>query len=97
MSIRELLEECYRLYPRKLGKSQGMRSALKTIRSSKDVEDLKKAILKYRAHIERENTLPQYVMYFGTFMNQWTDWLEDDVGVTEALKNDKWAKLKERR
>lgn len=96
MSIREFLEEAYQLYPRKIGKSPGMRIAMRSIKNKNDLENLKLAILKYRAHIEREKTEAKFVMYFSTFMNQWMDWLEDGHGVTEVSKVDKWAKLKER-
>lgn len=96
MNIREFLEVAYQLYPRKLGKSQGIKVAMKSIKTKEDLEKLKLAIGKYRAHIEREKTEAKFVMYFSTFMNQWMDWLEDGHGVTEVSQVDKWAKLKER-
>lgn len=96
MSLRELLEECYRAFPRKLGKSQGIKNAQKTIKTSSDIEKLKVAVLKYSEHVKSNKLEPKFIMHFSTFMNQWEDWLEPDVGSTVSFGEDKWTKLKTR-
>ena len=77
------LEEIYKQYPRKLGKSQGMRKAQKEIQTVFELDDLQMAIANYKAHLERENVSAKYVLYFSTFMNQWRDWLDEGQGQNE--------------
>jgi hypothetical protein len=73
------LEEIYKLYPKKLGKSPGMKKARRVIKTVFDVDDLRMAVENYKKYLARENTPPQYIMYFSTFMNQWEDWIELDL------------------
>lgn len=70
-----VLEEVYKTYPRKLGKSPGLKKAKKEIKKTSDLENLKTAIQNYRSHLERENIEPKFTMHFSTFMSQWRDWI----------------------
>lgn len=97
MTRNEELEKLYKLYPKKLGKSPGMRTARRLIKTDKDLKDLEKAILNYRTHLEKNRTEPKYILYFSTFMNQWTDWLDESHGESDINQTqDKWTRLKQR-
>lgn len=70
-----MLEEAYKTYPRKLGKSPGLKKAKKEIKKTSDLENLKTAIQNYKVHLEKENIEPKFTMHFSTFMGQWRDWI----------------------
>lgn len=75
----------YAEYPRKMGKSAGLKKALVHCKSIEDTVLLRVAVKNYIAHLEREGTEPQYYLYFSTFMTQWRDWLEADIGSVAKL------------
>lgn len=85
--IQSALEAAYQGYPRKLGKSPGMKIARAKIRSLEGAEALKQAIWNYRKHLEKEKTESQYVLYFSTFMRQWTDWLDENHGAVDSFSD----------
>lgn len=98
MDLREELELVYKTYPKKMGKSQGMKHAKKSIRSENDVVLLKLAVFRYKEYIVKHQKKPEYIMYWSTFMNHWQDWLDDSVGKVEMPgQKDKWAELEKRR
>lgn len=76
----ERLDELYKLYPRKQGKSQGYKTALTQCPTLEDMALLEKAIVNYMIHLTKQGTEKEYVLYFKTFMNQWRDWLDPDHG-----------------
>lgn len=70
---------CYQAYPRKRGKSPGLKAAKRMIKTQEDLVAFKYAIENYKKVIAHDETEPQYVMYFSTFMGQWEDFLDDEV------------------
>lgn len=81
------LEEIYKTYPKKLGKSQGMKTARSQCKTEAKLNLLAFAVENYIKHIHDNGTHPQFIMYFSTFMNQWQDWTDPDQGkVTMAVK-----------
>jgi len=71
-------EALYKAFPRKRGKSQGLRVARKTIKSRAQYESCLKAIENFNLAMKKENREKDKIMYFGTFMGQWTDWLQPE-------------------
>jgi hypothetical protein len=86
---KESLELVYRAYPRKQGKSKGMKVAWRDLKTPSDVESLFTAIRNYRAFLEKNHTSSQYVLMFSTFMNQWEDWLDLEHGSSESFDGKK--------
>jgi len=80
--------EIYSRYPKKLGKSAGMRTAITQCKTPEKLELLDQAVTNYIAHIAKEGTERQYIMYFSTFMSQWRDWLDSDVGTVHSTTID---------
>lgn len=72
-------EALYRAYPRKRGKTLGLEKCKRTIKTEKDYLDLKVAIENYRRISEAEQTEPQYLKHFSTFMSCWRDYLEEEI------------------
>jgi hypothetical protein len=66
----------YNLYPKKLGKSQGLKTFNRTIKTTTDYDRLVLAVQNYAAHVDAEKTEPKFIKHFSTFMNQWSDWIE---------------------
>ncbi len=85
--IQSAIEAAYQGYPRKLGKSPGMKIARREIRSLNAAETLKMAIWNYREHLKREKTEAKFVMHFSTFMSQWTDWLDENHGASDSFSD----------
>jgi hypothetical protein len=73
-------EQVYDTYPRKEGKTPGYKTYCKHIRSEADRQLLLKAIQNYRR--AKSGTDACYLMHFSTFMNQWTDWLDERTGTS---------------
>ena len=77
------LDSIYRMYPRKQGKTPGMRKLQKQKWTQERFELLKAAVIRYRNYCEEENKDAQYVMLFSTFVNQWEDWAEEGAGTCD--------------
>jgi hypothetical protein len=67
------LEELYKGYPRKKGKTPGLNKLTKQILSLEDYDQLKTAITNYAKDAAGKEA--QYVMHFSTFASQWRDWV----------------------
>jgi hypothetical protein len=76
-------ESVYRDYPRKLGKSPGLKKCRTHVKTEADYESLKYAIERYKQHCASNHVEAKFIMHFSTFMNQWRDWL--DLGHGESL------------
>lgn len=70
--------EIYKLYPRKRGKTPGIKKALKEIKTLEDLKKLEIAVCNYRTQCMEDETESRYMMHFSTFMGQWEDFVEMD-------------------
>lgn len=82
------IAEVYAIYPRKLGKSAGMKKAMGQCKTMAEVNKLEIAVKNYIAHITREGTEPKFILYWSTFLNGWRDWLDPETGTTVTQKLD---------
>lgn len=81
-------EDLYKKYPRKEGKSRGMKICKAQIRSPEDYAALQKAIDRYAAHCIAKVSDPKFIQLFSTFMGSWRDWLDPATGtVSVALSS----------
>jgi hypothetical protein len=74
------LESLYKLYPRKEGKTVGMKKVQAQIKTEADFKDLQTAIRRFVAHLRAKGTGPEYIPHFKTFMTSWRDWLDPEAG-----------------
>jgi len=77
------LEAAYAAYPRKEGKTPGMRAAKAQIKTQSDLCDLVAAISNYKKNLAHKKTEPGFILLWSTFMNQWRDWLDPQNGKGE--------------
>lgn len=84
--IHDRLISIYSMYPRKMGKSAGLKKAQSQFKTMEDLAKLEKAVSRYIKHLIKEGTEKQYILYFSTFMSQWEDWLEEDAGTVIKLR-----------
>lgn len=73
-----MFAQFYGRYPRKRGKKAGRKKFEILLREGWTVERLDAALDRYLLEIQQLGTKPQYVRYFGTFMNNIEDYDEDD-------------------
>lgn len=80
------LDELYQLYPLKKGKAIGLEKLKRVIKSQKDFDDFKLAILRYIEDIKSKGTEARFIKQFSTFVGSekvqpWKDWLDEDAGI----------------
>lgn len=87
--IAQLVEQVYLdLYPRKIGKSKGIRH-LARVMKAEELPLLEKAIRNYSKF--SENKSPEYIKHFSTFASEWRDWIEIPENSNDL---DLWMKQK---
>ncbi len=75
-SLKESLLRIYQLYPRKIGKTPGIKKLVKEIKSEKDLSDLRSAVENYSRQCRDANTAQQYIKHFSSFVSEWRDWID---------------------
>lgn len=68
------LEKLYKGYPRKKGKTPGLKKLAKEIKTEADYLALAEAIKNYAADSAGKDA--QYIQFFSTFAGQWRDWIQ---------------------
>ena len=66
----------YDAYPRKEGKSAGIKKCVSKIKSQKRYDQLLLSVNNYAKKMYRENTQTNYMKLFSTFMSNWDDYIE---------------------
>lgn len=80
----KMLESVYQKYPRKEGKSKGLKILKPKIKTQQDLDDLSKAVDKYASmQVGKEK---EFIMIFKTFAGCWRDYLDPDVGTVVKPK-----------
>jgi hypothetical protein len=84
------LEAVYRRYPRKEGKTKGMQTARRQIKTPADLADFGAAVDRYAR--EREGEESQFTKQFSTFVNCWRDYAptaedREQVAIAQAEAN----------
>lgn len=84
------IEQIYKdFYPRKEGKSLGLRRLGKKIKTEKQLEAFTKAVCNYAAHVRKQQTETKYIKHFSTFSNCYEDYIDfsESDSFDEFLKN----------
>lgn len=68
------IEEAYKKYPLKKGKTVGVKKLVRQIQSETDLDQLILAIQNYAAEVK--STDRQYIKHFSTFASCWQDYVE---------------------
>jgi hypothetical protein len=83
----------YQKYPRKVGKTAGLKRCESQIKTQEDYALLSQAIDSYIQYLKKEGTEPKFVKHFSTFMSEWRDFTESDTGNNSLTKKsavDSW-------
>lgn len=78
------LEQIYKSYPRKEGKTVGLEKARKEIKTKDDLELLRVAVSNYGEMCVNKET--QYIKSFATFMDCWRDYAETHAPTRRELQ-----------
>lgn len=73
----------YKKYPRKENKTRGKRIFTAQIKNSESFEKINFALDRFLKHHENLKTEKKYIPHFGTWMGQWSDWLDPSTGLCE--------------
>lgn len=76
------LESVYKRFAKKMGKTPGLKSLSKSVKTIQDFQDLEIAVDNFNAH--HKATPMAYIPYFSTFANQWRDWVDPETSVSNA-------------
>ena len=68
------IEALYEIYPRKRGKTPGIKKLASEIKTQDDLMLLETAIKNYAE--EMRGTDREFILHFSTFAGQWRDWLD---------------------
>lgn len=77
------IETLYQGYPRKQGKSDGIKRLLADLGAGAQAADMVRARDNYIAHLKRDNVEAKYIQHFSTWANKWRDWLDPSHGTSE--------------
>ncbi len=89
MRITPRMEIVYSKYPRKRGKSSGMKRMLAQCKTEEDLVLLERAIANYVEDIKKTGVTDiRFVKLFSTFMGEWRDWIDPEPNTLEGLDAD---------
>ena len=68
----------YDLYPRKIGKSLGLRRLKSKVKTSQEFEQLMQAVSNYKKHCQNYED-QKYIKHFSSWVSDWKDWIAPSV------------------
>ena len=80
-------ESIYAMYPKKVGKTRGIKTCRSEIKTQAEFDQLSQAVSKYAELCVRDKTDPKFIKQFSTFMNCWRDYLDPEIG-TSTIKHE---------
>lgn len=78
------LEEIYLLYPRKEGKSEGIRRLKSQIKTADDFQSVQCAVMNYKKHCIEKGLEGKFIKHFSSFVSSWRDWLDPEAGSVDS-------------
>lgn len=70
-------------YPRKMGKTLAAKRFKSKIKKKSDYELLIQAVDRYNQYISNLNIKREYIKHGSTWMGEWEDWLDNDIGYSK--------------
>lgn len=77
-------DEAYKIYPRKLGKAEGIRKLKASIKNAEELLNFRHAVERYAAHCKEKQTDEKFIKHFSSFVSTWRDWLDPETGSSTA-------------
>jgi hypothetical protein len=81
------LDAVYARYPRKEGKSLGLKKLAASIKTPSDFDDAFKALAAFLAHHKRKGTQAEFIPQFKTWAGSWRDCLDPSYGQSESFSS----------
>jgi hypothetical protein len=78
------LEGVYKLYPRREGKTDGLKRLKPQIKTRAQLAELERAVRNYAAQVSADATEPGYIKHFSTWTSTWRDWIAWEVKAPAA-------------
>lgn len=91
MKYSDEILELYKNYPRKMGKTQGLKKLAKEIKTETDLNQLTQAIDAYKSYCVKNQTEEQYIKHFSTFASCWREWVPSEETKKTQKQND-WTR-----
>jgi len=83
------LDDIYKIYPRKEGKSIGLKKLSKILKTDADILRCHQAAQNYAKLCELEGRDRQYIKHFSSFANCWEDYESaEDLGLEKIQPKD---------
>jgi len=79
-------EAVYKLYPRKLGRAEGLRRIQATIKTKEELDQFETAVKRYAVHCKEKQTEEKFIKHFSSFVTSWRDWLDPETGTATVTK-----------
>jgi hypothetical protein len=77
MVVREAeLLSVYALYPRKVGKTDGLKVLRRTVKTAQDLEDCLRAVSNFAREMKGQES--RFIRHFDRWARSWRDWLGDE-------------------
>lgn len=92
-STQRIEEEIYKHYPKKVGKTEGIKKLRKQLKTEEDFQACVKAVGVFAAECAGKDS--QYIKQFSTWVNQecWRDCLDDDYGEDKKVQEG-WEEIR---
>jgi hypothetical protein len=69
-------DEVWLLYPKRVGRKQALKHFNASVFTVKDLDDMKKALQNYLAHLKEQKTEVRYIKNGDTWFNNWRDYID---------------------
>lgn len=63
-------EQCWAVYPRKIGKLSAWKAFSKAIKNGANYEEIGNGVIEYSKHLTANRTEQRFILHFATFINQ---------------------------
>ncbi len=77
-------EILYQRYPRKMGKQEGIKKAVRDVKTQEEFEKLSMAIDRFKSFHSNKGTEERFIPYFSSFMSSWREWCSPETGSAEV-------------
>lgn len=76
IDIMSVFNDLWGKYPRRDGRKEALRHFVASVKTEKDVEDIKLAVDNYIKYLKDNKIEPKFVKMGSTWFNNWQDWIE---------------------
>lgn len=79
------LESLFSIYPRKIGKKEGIKKLRSLVKNQTDLENIRLSIINYSDYCRNKD--PKYIKHFDSFLSVWEDYREKIIEKSSSSIN----------